>query len=65
MYRPSITYNPQPDATPEHELGTLAAIYRLAIERSKEKAGEQDAGGDDAKEIKDDCAATESLPHQP
>ena len=39
MDKPSITYAPRPDATPEAEIGALANVYRYVLDcRAKKKA---------------------------
>jgi len=58
--KPSITYTPRPDATPERELSALAAIYKLCINSHGKKSavGAGYTDGDDAKaRSKDDSSA--------
>jgi hypothetical protein len=45
-----VAYAPRPDATPEAELSTLAAIYKLVLNSAnRNAAGVSSADGDDEK----------------
>lgn len=56
----SIVYRPRPDATPEGEIAALAAAYSLILDCHAKKKGTRPGAPNDAKEIKNDCAATEN-----
>jgi hypothetical protein len=48
MSNPAIAYTQRPDATPEAELGALAAVYRFVIDRANRDApGVTSTKGDD------------------
>lgn len=50
MSSPRIMYAPRPDATPEAELGALAAIYKLCLSShaNRSATGVASTKGDDA-----------------
>ena len=57
MDRPSISYVPRPDTTPETELSALCNVYKLIIDHAKKNAaGMTSTNGDDAKGSRDDRA---------
>jgi hypothetical protein len=56
---PRIIYRPREDATPEDEVGALAAVFKLCLEsRVRQGAAPTNRPKDAAKEIKGDCDAT-------
>jgi hypothetical protein len=59
MSEPPIIYTPDPDTTPAAEQGALANVYWFVIDQAKRKAGGSNAGGDDARKVKDACTAEE------
>jgi hypothetical protein len=62
---PKIVYTPRPEIASEIELGTLAEVYRRAVQRYEEKlkAAERPlpAGPDDAEDIENDRTTTASI----
>ncbi len=63
MSNPNISYHPLSNLSPEHELDTLAAVYKLAIDRYLERKAAEYSGGKDAKEgSKGDIRASARLP---
>ena len=61
MSSPRITYAHHPSTSPEAEIAMLVAVYSFVLRSSKakKKAGGSDAGGDDARKVKDACTAEE------
>jgi hypothetical protein len=53
-----IVYTSRPDATPETEAATLAAVYRFLLDCQAKKKGGMPGAVDDAKEIKDEFPAS-------
>ena len=48
--KPSVTYTPRPDATPEAEVNVLANVYRFILDcHAKKIAAEPDSCNDAAK----------------
>jgi hypothetical protein len=45
---PRITYAPHPSATPETELNSLAAVYKLILDRPVQKENRPTTSGRDA-----------------
>jgi hypothetical protein len=59
MDRPSISYAPRPDTTPETELSTLCNVYKLIIDHAKRNAaGMGSTSGDDATKGSNDDRAS-------
>ena len=47
---PHIAYAPRPDATPEAEIATLAAVYKFVLDCHAKKEATRPGSPDDAKE---------------
>jgi hypothetical protein len=60
--KPSISYAPRPDPTPESEISALVAVYRLCLSShaSKNAAGETSTNGGDAERNPSDSASSHS-----
>jgi hypothetical protein len=50
MDSPRIAYAPRPDATPESEIASLAAVYRYVVERRARKEAGPETRPEDARE---------------
>ena len=67
---PAIVYRPRADASPEAELDALASVYKFVLDCSDARRGNEKAEGrlpspdgrDDAKEIRNECAANGIIP---
>jgi hypothetical protein len=55
---PGIAYRTRDDATPEAELSTLAAIYKLCLESRAKKEPAPESRPNDAERIPSDSAKT-------
>jgi hypothetical protein len=54
---PRIYYRARDDATPDTELSTLAACYRMILDSAKKRGRLLDKGGpDDGTKVKEDSA---------
>ncbi len=58
-----VTYASRPDATPEREVATLAAVYKFILDHHAGKAAGLD-GGKDAEEGSDELDAKSSIPRE-
>jgi hypothetical protein len=59
--KPSLTYAPRPDATPEAESSALAAIYKIVLNSAnKNAAGVTSTNGNDAERDLSDSASNDS-----
>jgi hypothetical protein len=59
--KPSLTYAPRPDATPEAESSALAAIYKIVLNSAnKNAAGVTSTNGNDAERDLSDNASNDS-----
>jgi len=50
---PHIAYAPRPDATPEAEIATLAAVYRFVLDSRAKKEAAPESRPDDARKDQD------------
>jgi hypothetical protein len=59
---PHIAYAPRPDATPEAEIATLAACYRIILDNQRKRDRQLDKDGpNDGTTTKEDSAHVSSL----
>ena len=58
-----IAYAPRQDATPEAEIATLAACYRIILDSARKRGLLDKDGPNDGTTTKEDSANVSSLPH--
>jgi hypothetical protein len=60
MDRPSISYVPRPDTTPETELSALCNVYKLIIDHANRNAASMTSinGGDEKERSRNDSLAS-------
>jgi hypothetical protein len=55
MSEQRIIYAPRPDATPEAEIATLAAVYKFVLHCHAKKEAAPESRPDDARKDQDAC----------
>ena len=59
---PHIAYAPRPDATPEAEIATLAAVYRFVLDCHAKKEATRPGSPDDPERRSDEIRAKTTIP---